>query len=149
LSLGGETLCQTIQRKGHDDAHFCTAFFTAPCQWNVQTSFDVSLPIYEREKKKRKNFQRSLEFLFRWKCNIFLPRVKVISCRMIKGCRKRSFEGPTLAFGPFMVLLHLWGFRSLQKSRQIRFLSLILPPLLKNVANCLQKKETISQNLHS
>ena len=102
-----------------------------------------------KRKKKRKNFQRSLEFLFRWKCNIFLPRVKVISCRMIKGCRKRSFEGPTLAFGPFMVLLHLWGFRSLQKSRQIRFLSLILPPLLKNVANCLQKKETISQNLHS
>ena len=107
----------------------------------------------KREKKRknqcRKNLQRSLEFLFRWKCNIFLSKVKVISCRMIKGCRKRSFEGPTLAFGPFMVLLHLWGFRSLQKSRQIRFLSLILPPLLKNVANCLQKKETISLNLHS
>ena len=111
------------------------------------TSRHLSMCLYPftKEKKKRKNFQRALEFLFRWKCNIFLPRVKVISCRMIKGCRKRSFEGPTLAFGPFMVLLHLWGFRSLQKSRQIRFLSLILlPPLLKNVANCLQKKETIS-----
>ena len=115
------------------------------------TSRHLSMCLYpftkERKKRKnqcRKNLQRSLEFLFRWKCNIFLSKVKVISCRMIKGCRKRSFEGPTLAFGPFMVLLHLWGFRSLQKSRQIRFLSLILPPLLKNVANCLQKKETIS-----
>ena len=53
LSLGGETFCQTIQRKGHDDAHFCTAFFTAPCQWDVQTSIDVSLPIYERGKKEK------------------------------------------------------------------------------------------------
>ena len=114
------------------------------------TSRHLSMCLYPftKEKKRknqcRKNLQRSLEFLFRWKCNIFLSKVEVISCCMIKGCRKRSFEGPTLAFGPFMVLLHLWGFRSLQKSRQIRFLSLILPPLLKNVANCLQKKETIS-----
>ena len=153
MSLGGKTFCQTVQRKGHDDAHFCTAFFTAPCQWDVQTSIDVSLPIYEREKKRKnqcgKNLQRSLEFLFRWKCNIFLSRVKVISCRMIKGCRKRSFEGPTLAFGPFMVLLHLWGFRSLQKPRQIRFLSLILLPLLKNVADCLQKKRNHFKNSQS
>ena len=32
---------------------FCTAFFTVPCQWNVQTSIDVSLPIYEKDKKKK------------------------------------------------------------------------------------------------